>query len=102
MRVQALNESGRAQPVAAGQAILVSNNRNQQPGYCPGLDEVGITGRVTKLHLSPDRARVLRVLPRGANCMIAEYFRICIQLRRVGAEVVRGELPTIIIEQRSL
>src|SRR5215216_5908852 len=102
MGVQPLNEGGSAKPVAAGRAILVSNNRNQKPGDCPRLDVVRVGGGVTGLHLSPDHARVLRVLPRGANCVIAEQLWICVHLKRVGTEVVGGELLTLIIEQRSL
>src|ERR671922_206553 len=102
MGVQPLNEGGPAKPVAAGRAILVSNNRNEKPGDCPLLDEVGVGGAVTGLHLSPDRARVPRVLPRGANCVIAEHLGIRVHLKRVGTEVVGSELLTLLIEQRSL
>ncbi len=73
MRVQPLNEGGPAQSVAADWTILASNDRNQKPGDCPRLHKVGVGGGVTGLHLSPDHARVLRVLPRGANGMIAQH-----------------------------
>ena len=102
MRVQALNEGGRAKPVASGGAILASNDRHQKPGDCPRLDEVRVGGGVTGLYLPPDRARVPRVLPRGANGVIAYHPRIRIRLIRVGTEVMGDELLTLLIEQRGL
>src|SRR5688572_4894928 len=102
MGVQPLNEGGPAKPVAAGRSILASNNRNQQPGDCPRLDEVGVAGGVTRIHLSPDRARVLRVLPCGTNRVITYHLWIGVYFSRVRTKIVGGELPTIITEQRSL
>src|SRR5688572_29538194 len=99
MRVQALNEGGAAQPVAARRAILVPNDRNQEPGYGARLDIGRVAGRVTGIHLSPDRARVPRVLPCSANGVSADHLWIGVYLVRVGAEVVGGELIILIIEE---
>ena len=102
MRVHPLDEGGRSQPVATGGSALVSNLRNQQPWYGTLLDEVRVAGGVTGFHLAPDSARILRVFPCGANCVIAQHLRIRVCLKRVGAEVMGDELLTIIIEQGRL
>ena len=56
MCAQALNEGGPAKPVAVGRAILVSNDRTEKPGDCARLDEVGVGGGVSGIHLSPNHA----------------------------------------------
>ena len=92
MRVQALNKGGCAQPVTAGGAILLSNDRHQKPGDCPGLDVIRVGVDVFGLGPAPDGARVLRVLPGAADAAIAYHSGIRVRLLRVGTKVVGAEL----------
>ncbi len=97
--VQPLDEGGRRQRVATGRSVLDSatflppaGRLEQDPGNRTRLDEVGVGGRDVD-HLGPDDARVLRVLPRGANRAA---------LGRVGAEEMSDELPLLVVEQGGL
>ena len=90
-----MDEGGRRQCAAAGRSDLDAGHRKQQPGNGILGDEVGVGGG--DRGAAPNDARVLRILPRGANLAV---------LGRVGigvwAEEVGDNLPIAIVEQRGL
>ena len=92
--VQPLDEGGLRQRVATSRSLLDSSLRKHEPGNGILRDEigVGVVGGGDRL-ASPDDARVLRVLPRGANRTV---------LIRVGAEEVGDDLLIVVVEQRGL
>src|SRR4051794_22944582 len=83
--VEPLDERGSGQGITAAGSALRSDPLKENPGNRILFNEVGVGGGMYRL--GPDGARIARVLPRGANGAVLE---------RVGAEVVRGELPTIL------
>ena len=84
-RVDPLNESGSEQRGTSSWSHLPSNNLEQDPGNCVRVDD-GLGVR-----LCPHGARVLGILPRGADDAT---------FSGVWTEEVSGQLSGIIVEQR--
>src|SRR5207249_3796104 len=107
--VQPLDESGRRQLIATGGSGFGSSHRNLEASDGILRDERWVSGGITWItlatrgpHLAPYRARISRVLPGDANQAIVHHRGTSIDLKRVGAEEMGGELVTVVVEQGSL
>ena len=88
--IQSLNEGRHGQRAASRQSLLDASRRRQEPGNRVRIDRSG-TGDP-----GSNRARVPRVLPRGADEPIRE--RSGAELEGIGAEEMGGELLSLLTE----